>query len=230
MKNYMIFLLAILAACVLGCTPENETSLYNVHSTPKLVVLVYDITASTNAYTTLSEQNLNDLFNSVAFDGGGTFAAITVKSNSKEQDVLTLCIPQVDTMNLSGNMYQRNERTDKNKEIKAKAATACQEFLSQTKTLVGQDKCERRSDVYTSLQLAKNETDFKLYAHHAKYVIVVSDLLDNVNSSRSNNGCIDFGDAEVILVRPSEKQHIVTANNVEIANSISEAIRMLTLK
>lgn len=226
-----IFLLAVMALCVLffGCTAENE-SLYNVHNTPKLVVMVYDITASTNAYTTLSEQNLNDLFKSVAFDGGGTFAAITVKSNSKEQDVLTLCIPQVDTMNMSGNVYHNNKRAEKNQKIMSQAETACQDFLSQTRSLIAQDKNERRSDVCTSLKLAKNETDFKLYQNHEKYVIIVSDLLDNVSSSHGTNSCVDFGDAQLILVRPAENQKLVTANNINIANSIDEAIRMLTLK
>ena len=222
-----IILLAIMAACVLfGCTPSEKESLYNVHETPKLVVFVYDITASTNAYTILNEQHLTDLFHNVAFEGGGTFVSINIKSKSNQQDVRTIQIPQIDTLRLTGNVYQRKKIMDENKNLLSKAQTAREDFLTHTKDLVTLDKNEKRSDVATALRLAQVETDLDLYQDHDKYIIIVSDLLDNVTTKGNNR--VDFGDAKVILVRPNEKQQMVNATKLNVANSIDEAVRMIS--
>lgn len=194
----------------------------------KLVVFVYDISQSTESFGTLTEQHLTKIFDHLAFNGGGTFVAIRIQSNSSNQDVVCIDVPRVDTLSLSGNIYQRSKRLGINRKTKESLASVRKEFVQKTKACLMIPKTECKTDLWKALELGMNSLKLSVYSHFEKHLIIVSDLKDNVSKNR--NAVMSFpSDVSVIAVRPDPQALTrLKGDTIMVSNTIEEAIKSIT--
>ena len=214
-----IVLVQLLASC------EDDPKQVTAKPTKKLVVLAYDISMSNDDYAILKENHLKELFSKVAFNGGGKFYSILIKTKSKEQEIFEYTIPAYDTLDLIGNPYQVKKRMKRNAEILAPFHNKQADFIQKTKSAVIKPKTEHFTDLKNAMQLAEGTLNQILYSNRDKYLIIIR---DGINDLPQRNGedkikTTHLEDVKVILVRPTRTKY-VTGSSLITTNSIQDAL------
>lgn len=214
-----IVFLQIITSC------GNNTPQVKTQPTKKLVVLAYDISMSNDDYALLKEKHLEELFSKVAFNGGGKFYSILIKAKSKEQEIFEYTIPAFDTLALVGNPYQVKKRMKRNVEILAPFHTKQADFVQKTKEAVIKPKTEHFTDLKNAMKLAEGILNQSLYVNRDKYLIVISDGINDLppidGEDKIETTVLD--DVKVILVRPTRTKYVKSSSLIT-TNSIQDAL------
>jgi hypothetical protein len=194
----------------------------------KLVVLLYDISKSNDAYAILKEEHLKELFSKIAFSGGGKFYSYLIQSNSIDQEVFEYAIPSFDTLALVGNPYQIKNRVKRNAEILEPFNRFQSEFIDRTKNEIIKPKTARFTDLQNALNLGYTTINQEMYKNWNKSLIIISDGINDLppNDGEDKMEQVDFSNSKVILVRPTRTEYI-TGNPLTITNSINDALMNL---
>lgn len=234
MKREIKFAAMLLLAVLSTANANNNYNVVAPQQTPqtkkpKLVVLVYDISASVDGYAFLKEQDFAKLYDALSFNGGGCIVALKIQANSTQQEILTGKIDPCDTIviNKNVNIYQKNRILHENRKIIQASETQKAAFVKKFRSiLVPKQDCQ--TDLKTALDLGANTLQSPLYAGYDRFVIVISDLKETVTKKKPYT--VDFGHATCILVRATEAEvSRVNASKIIKSNTIEEAIEIINI-
>ncbi|MAM30293.1 MAG: hypothetical protein CMC13_14845 [Flavobacteriaceae bacterium] len=219
-----IFFLAFLS---FSCNDDNEP-VDIVEESPQLVVILYDISKSIDSYGILKNQHLGQLYDRIAFSGGGKVYAYHIKSNSLKQEAIEFQITAVDTLRYRGNRYQNEIAEKKNKEILQKAQIDKSKFIEAIGTQLILPKEEGYTDIENALKLAEvtlEQVEFKVWDKH---LIIISDGIHDIRGGLAEDSFepVQFSDVNIIMVRAS-KHHFIEGSSPVLTNTISDAINNL---
>jgi hypothetical protein len=233
MRKIVLFsvIAVVLIALVAGCTetaPNNELA----QRQKQLVVMVYDITGSTDKYSYLTEQDWDFLIKKVSEIGGGYLYGYHIKRNSLQQDPYRVSIETLDTLSYKDNIFLDEDIRVTNRKTIAEFEQKRQVMVDDALERFVKPKNESYSDVENALKLAKVDLDQPNFSEYGKSLIVISDLVEDTprRKAKSTNAfSIEYGnDVKIILVRPSQS-HIgcIKGQQPIIVNTIADAINNL---
>ncbi|WKZ64143.1 MAG: hypothetical protein QY315_04945 [Saprospiraceae bacterium] len=188
------------------------------------IVLLYDISTSNDEFALLNESHLAKIYNKVANNGGGKFYAYLIKTDSKKQEVFEFEIPAIDTLELKGNMYQIKKLKNKNMQKREQLESHLAEFTTQAKQKLLLPKTESFTDLENALHLAQTTINQPNVSSTNINILIISDGINDLPpvDGPDKMESVDFGTANVILVRPVNRNYII--GNPTVTNSINDCI------
>ncbi len=203
------------------------------HAIPNLTIIVYDISLSNDQFAVLDTTHFNTVYYKIGCAGGGNIYGLLIKSNSQKQEPVAYDIPALDTLRLKGNTYQQQNRTKRNRQIRAEFENGETAFVKTFSEKLVLPKNEKFSDIQHALELAKNTLENPLYANYAKQLIIISDM---ENDFPPKNGIdamtpVKFeNDVKIGVVRPSGRTNVsemLGGTKYTVYTTINDAINGL---
>lgn len=233
MKNLIITITAILALLTLASCSSGDSKRASLlfkkpmppFKTP--IVVLYDISTSNDEFALLNGNHLTSIYYAIANNGGGKFYAYLIKTDSRKQEVFEFEIPAIDTLELKGNMYQIKKRKDKNLVKRKQLESHLAEFTAQAKQKLLLPKTAPFTDLENALALAKITLEQPNIASTNVNLVIISDGINDLPPIDGPDKMkpVDFGTANVILVRPINKEYVIGKSTV--TNSINDCIENL---
>jgi len=174
----------------------------------QLVVCVYDISKSDDAYAILTNTHLEKTYDGMGQNGGGKFYGLHVQSNSLRQDPMVGDIAPVEQLVLRGNSYQRANRQRKNEKMMATFEDGKDAFVKTVSEKLILPKDHDFSDVKDALEMARQITENPNYDSYIKSIIIISDLENDMPPKQGIDKMQPIlfkKDVNILLVRPSAK-------------------------
>ncbi len=228
-----LIFLPLLMAC--GKTiNEGESSL---PAQMQLVVVIYDISTSTDEYAMLTGNHLGILHDEIGKNGGGKFYGLHIKTSSTRQDPIFSDIRPLQFMPLKGNAYQQANRERHNKELEVEFDKSKKEFVNMVSGKLILPKDHRYSDIENALPLARGIFENSMYTNYRKRLIIISDMENNHPSKPGRIDAMDpvqfSNDVNLAIVRPSDNVNIdemMTGVTYTTFVSIDDALNSLFTK
>lgn len=209
-------------------TDAGKLKEYENHSSKYMIILVYDLSISTDHIAVLNKEHITKLIEKIAMNGGGVIYTVKIISNSTVQDPQKTEIPALNLKKLQGNQYQR-------KNIEAINAKRVNEFNNIKSQLVNSvsnkilfKKTENFSDIDNAFYLTSKLLDNVFYSSYNKKVIIISDLINDLPPRQGMDAMKPVKmNAGILLVRPSRyinPAKLINASQVATYTTISDAI------
>jgi hypothetical protein len=218
---------------VLSCK-QHQVQTPVVQREQTLVVHAFDYSkSSTHSY--FDSICCNELYSTLAVNGGGAIKVVGITNNSDKQDVLSLTVSNWDTPSTSGirNIYQRLRAVAKNKkhweQCKANAAPQIARYIRA----IQQPRDQDFTDLQGAFDLSKQTLLQENYANYKKVLIVSSDARNDPSWAR--NAClrpIDLPNTIVVFIRPmlseAKLQKVFPNSRVYVFTDAHDAISFIT--
>jgi hypothetical protein len=224
-KYCIIIILTLIIISLVSCgnfekeakTPKKQTTLF----------LLYDISKTYRVQ--LREQHLREIYDRIAFSGGGTVYIANVLSNSSKQDVLDFTIPFLDSEIAGNTDFQIDNQESLKSEAYNSLISKREEFIKKVKKAIIKPKNQVFSDLKGAMALAKMTFETSTNKHAHKVFLFVSDGIHDARPFDGENRIrepFDLHDVNVIQVR-GRRDYYLDAKSIINTVSISDAISNL---
>lgn len=225
-------LLLIVIACALVTACGNVETNHNATAPKPLQVMVkvYDITKSTDAYAILNEAHIEKIYEGMGQNGGGKFYGLHIMSNSSKQEPITGAVPVLEQLPMQGNTYQQANRTRKNKQLAAEFEAQKDVFIKSVVNKLILPKSQDFSDLKNALELARKILENPTYRNYAKKLLILSDMENDLPSRQGIDPMepVHFAsDVQIFLVRPSDRvnlSELLPGADFSVYTTIDDAI------
>lgn len=199
------------------------------------MINLVDLSLSTKYYCSWDSSLVANLYYTVARDGGGNIKVFSIGSNSLLQSGISETVPNFDTITPKGNLFQVGKARSLNKKRNDSFDTnACKCINSLIKSICVK-RTELFSDIGGALLLAKQTAEQSNYKEYRTFVIINSDMLQDLPRSRKEKltQVYQFPDnTKVLIIRPALSQqnlrHLFGNTPFEIYTSINDAITTIS--
>lgn len=194
---------------LVGCSiTDEQNQLSSQKILPQnVVVLIYDISKSTDAYSVLTIEHLDSLYVKIGKVGGGKCYFLFIQSDSRKQEPIQASVPILETLPLRGNAFQQaNLKRINNKQIKT--FNEQKELFLNVSSKILKPKDEDFSDVENAFILAKIVLENPDYKTWSKYLIICSDCENDFSPKNGIDEMNQVGfqkDVKIAVVRVSQK-------------------------
>lgn len=226
--TYTALILAIFS--IVACE-KNPTELERKRE-EGLIIIVNDISKSTDQFLHFSEAHIYDILNGLGDKGGGKVYALLIKSNSNNQEALRVTVPDKNIIKNAGanrimkaKIQKRNEEVilDFENEILKSSEMLCENLIRA--------KSENFTDIDGALQLVNLILD--QYDKGNARVLILSDMINDLPGGKRIDPItvgINNSNAELLFVRPGNMVDLDTlfpSNNIRRFSSIDDAIEVI---
>jgi len=229
MKPNLLFALMITTLlCACGNVEKNNQMI--VPTQPQLVVVIYDITKSTDAYAILAIAHIEKIYNDIGQNGGGKLYGLHIMTNSSKQDPVSAEVPVLEQLPMKGNAYQQANRVKKNKQLAAEFISHKDEFIKAVAGKLIVPKSHDFSDLKNALELARKILENPMYDNYAKKLLIISDMENDLPPKQGIDKMEPVHFAETVktfLVRPSDKVNLavlIPGADYSVYTTIDDAI------
>jgi hypothetical protein len=229
MKSKML-IAVIPCVLIIACGYSEKKNALSTQSPLNVVVSVYDITISTDAYAILTNTHIEQLYYGIGQNGGGKFYGLHIKTNSSKQDPIAGNISVLEQLPITGNAYQKANRNKKNKQLEAEFENGKDSFITSVSRKLIVPKIHKFSNVKNALELARKILENPMYSNYAKKLLVISDLENDLPPKQGIEEMepVHFAsDVKVFLVRPSDRvnlSELIPGSDYSIYTTIDDAI------
>lgn len=143
---------------------------------PRIVVIGYDISASTKGYYTITKTHLDSLYDRIARQGGGEVYVVLIQSNSTLQNPFQATVVHYPTLTSVQGIPPRREKIRRaNAQLMNKYHTKRDQVINQMLVLTQQKPHEAFTDIDGALALIQTIIREKRYQIYAKRVLLITD-------------------------------------------------------
>lgn len=196
-----------------------------------LLFLIYDVSQSNGKHEVLSQQHLKQIYNKIAFNGGGSFYACHILGNSWQQEILEYRIDHCDTIMGHAHMFKFKYKKRKKSALKDLKINQ-QKFVEEVSRKLIIPKIADFSDIEQAVKHAERIIKLPAYRDYTKNIIIVSDGIQDLPPQLGQDSISTFeleSANSVIMVKARNKKYISAPEPV-LSNTIDEAIDQIILE
>ena len=215
---------------MISCVNNDGQTKISAPMQHQLVVYVYDISKSDDAYTILTKADLEKTYDSMGQNGGGKFYGLHIQSNSLRQDPIVADVVAVQQLVLRGNSYQRLNRQHKNEQAMAAFESSKDAFVKTVSEKLILAKNHDFSDVKNALEMANQISENPIYDSYIKSIIIISDLENDMPPKQGIDKMqpvLFKKGINIYVVRPSAKvnlSELMPGSKYTVYTTIDDAI------
>jgi len=217
---------------LVGCkrTTKQQNRPAPIATTPVLVVHINDYSESTDGISYFSKHNAESLYYAI---GQGCIKHIAVLEDSHKQDVLSLSVTSPDTVSLVGdaNVYRIGKKKAANAKVLEIHYANASRDIERYSTEVSKPHNQQRSDLASSLALAKTCIEQGNYTDHQKVLLISSDMLHNPRRKSEGLQPIELSNTRVMVIRPAVSldslKVLFPSSDVSVFTSAADAISFI---
>ncbi|WP_461041844.1 hypothetical protein [Spirosoma harenae] len=203
-------------------------------SQPTIVVVGYDISASTKGYYAITAAHLDSLYDRMARRGGGEVYVVMIQSNSAIQKPLQASVaPYPTLMPVTGIPPRREKIRRANEQLMAEHRAQRDRFIHQLMVMTQQSSHEAYTDIDGALALMQTIASEKRYQTYARRVLLITDGDQELpRQGHVPIRTVTLDANQVHLVRPKTqnlRNAISKSQPVHIHATLDDAILSITI-
>lgn len=220
-------LIVVACATIIGCTATNqkEEKVIEQRKAPTLFIQNIDLSRSTSHLTAYNDSSIaRSIYYTIARLGGGTIKVIYITSTSLNEEVITIPVLSLDSLNLDTihNSYLRNKAIRESQKAKVKFHEQAEVNIQKYIAAICKPHDQDYSDVNNAIALTAITVNQSNYQNYRKIVAIFSDLKHCPKNKKDNKlSPVRFNNTTVLCVRPE-------LNEEQINKLFSQNVHVLT--